>query len=83
MSNKFFVTQNFNDFFLPRCFDSCDEELGAVAVLARVGHREDKLLVLQLEVLIVEGVPVNAGKHYKIELTMGEIQSNSVITNSP
>ena len=57
-------------FFLPRCFDCCDKELGAVAVLARVGHRQNELLVLQLEVLVVKGVAVDAGKYYVTELTL-------------
>ena len=44
----------------PWRLDGRDEELGAVAVLARVGHRHDKLVVLEIEVLVVEGVAVNA-----------------------
>ena len=51
----------------PWRLDGRDEELGAVAVLARVGHRHDKLVVLQIEVLVVEGVAVNS-ENYNLKM---------------
>lgn len=44
----------------PRCLDSGDEELGAIGVLASIGHAEPpRPFVLQFEVLVWKFVPIN------------------------
>ena len=47
---------------LPWCFDSSDEKLRAIGIFSAVGHGKYKFFVLQLEVLIIELVPIDAVK---------------------
>ena len=54
---------------IPRGLVCCDEELGAVGVLAAVGHRNDEAVVLQDKVLVLEEVPVDAAKHFPFDVS--------------